>query len=60
VLNQALDPFYTTKDVGRGTGLGLPVVFGIVHAHQGYLAIDSRPGHGTTVSLYLPRANKGS
>lgn len=54
VLSQALDPFYTTKDVGRGTGLGLPVAFGIVHAHQGYLSIDSTPGQGTTVSLYLP------
>ncbi len=55
VLNQALDPFYTTKDVGRGTGLGLPVVLGIVHAHLGYLTIDSAPGQGTRVDLYLPR-----
>jgi signal transduction histidine kinase len=55
VLNQSLDPFFTTKDVGRGTGLGLPVVFGIVHAHQGLLTIDSAPGKGTQVALYLPR-----
>ncbi|HYT90884.1 MAG TPA: PAS domain S-box protein, partial [Gemmataceae bacterium] len=55
VLNQALDPFFTTKEVGQGTGLGLPVAFGIVHGHQGYLTIDSRPGKGTTVGLYLPR-----
>lgn len=55
VLNQSLDPFFTTKDVGQGTGLGLPMVFGIVQGHQGYLTIDSTPGKGTCVSLYLPR-----
>jgi PAS domain S-box-containing protein len=55
VLGQALDPFYTTKEVGQGTGLGLPVVFGIVQGHQGHLAIRSEPGAGTCVSLYLPR-----
>ena len=56
VLNQALDPFFTTKEVGQGTGLGLPMVFGIVQGHQGYLTIDSAPRQGTRVSLYLPRA----
>ncbi len=55
VLNQALDPFYTTKEVGQGTGLGLPMVFGIVQGHHGYLTIDSEPGRGTCVGLYLPR-----
>ena len=55
VLSQALDPFFTTKEVGQGTGLGLPVVFGIVHAHQGFLTITSRPDQGTSVALYLPR-----
>jgi signal transduction histidine kinase/ActR/RegA family two-component response regulator len=55
VLSQALDPFFTTKDVGQGTGLGLPMVFGIVQAHQGHLTIDSAPGQGTRVALYLPR-----
>lgn len=55
VLNQALDPFFTTKDVGHGTGLGLSVVFGIIQGHQGYLAIDTTPGEGTSVNLYLPR-----
>jgi two-component system, cell cycle sensor histidine kinase and response regulator CckA len=55
VLNQALDPFFTTKEVGQGTGLGLPVAFGIMQGHQGFLTIDSRPGEGTSVCLYLPR-----
>jgi DNA-binding response OmpR family regulator/signal transduction histidine kinase len=55
VLNQALDPFFTTKDVGQGTGLGLPVAFGIMTGHQGFLTIDSRPNEGTLVRLYLPR-----
>jgi PAS domain S-box-containing protein len=54
VLNQALDPFFTTKPVGKGTGLGLPMVFGIVRGHQGFLTIDSVPGRGTSVSIYLP------
>jgi len=59
VLNQALDPFFSTKEVGKGTGLGLPMVYGIVQGHQGYLTIDSVPRRGTRVSLYLPRAVSG-
>jgi PAS domain S-box-containing protein len=55
VMAQALDPFFTTKDVGQGTGLGLPVAFGIVHGHQGFLTMASEAGHGTTIGLYLPR-----
>jgi CheY-like chemotaxis protein len=55
VIGQALDPFFTTKEVGQGTGLGLPVAFGIMTGHQGSLTIDSEPGKGTTIGLYLPR-----
>src|SRR5262245_42338154 len=55
VLGQALDPFFTTKEVGRGTGLGLPLVLRIVEAHHGFLNIESAPGQGTCVGLYLPR-----
>ena len=60
VLSQALDPFFTTKEVGQGTGLGLPMVFGIVQAHQGWLTIDTAPGQGTCVSIYLPRLVPGA
>jgi two-component system cell cycle sensor histidine kinase/response regulator CckA len=55
VLSQALDPFFTTKDVGQGTGLGLPVAFGIMTGHQGFLTIDSEEDRGTCMRLYLPR-----
>jgi PAS domain S-box-containing protein len=55
VLNQALDPFFTTKEVGQGTGLGLSMVFGIVQAHHGFLTIDTAAGRGTCMRLYLPR-----
>ncbi len=55
VLSQAMDPFFTTKEVGQGTGLGLPVVFGIIQAHQGHLTLVSALGEGTRVGLYLPR-----
>jgi CheY-like chemotaxis protein len=55
VLTQALDPFFTTKEVGQGTGLGLPMVFGIVQGHQGALTIESTPGRGTCARIYLPR-----
>jgi PAS domain S-box-containing protein len=55
VLSQALDPFFTTKEVGKGTGLGLPMVFGIMQGHQGFLTIDTEPGKGSCVGLYLLR-----
>lgn len=54
VLEHMFDPFFTTKDVGSGTGLGLPVVHGIVESHKGEVTVDSRPGAGTTVTVYLP------
>ncbi|HVK74530.1 MAG TPA: ATP-binding protein [Kofleriaceae bacterium] len=56
VRARAFDPFFTTKAVGIGSGLGLPTVYGFARQSGGYVALDSEPGRGTTVSLYLPRA----
>lgn len=55
VLERAFEPFFTTKPVGKGTGLGLSQIFGFAHQSGGEVGIESVVGHGTTVSIYLPR-----
>ncbi|PZQ48448.1 MAG: PAS domain-containing sensor histidine kinase [Micavibrio aeruginosavorus] len=57
-LSRILEPFFTTKDVGQGTGLGLATVYGIIRQTGGYLSIDSSVGIGTTFTIYLPRLSE--
>ena len=54
VLKNIFTPFFTTKPMGQGTGLGLAMVYGIVREHGGQILCDSRPGQGTVFSIYLP------
>ena len=57
VLERVVEPFFTTKGPGAGSGLGLSMIFGFARQSGGHLRIDSELGHGTTVRLYLPRAD---
>jgi CheY-like chemotaxis protein len=57
-LAHVFEPFYTTKDVGAGTGLGLATVFGIMGQHGGFIDVKTAPGAGTTFGCYFPRTTK--
>ncbi|MBN8704627.1 MAG: hypothetical protein J0L62_02025 [Bacteroidetes bacterium] len=54
IMPKIFDPFFSTKEIGQGVGLGLFVCYGIIKAHQGHITVSSRPGIGTTVTVMMP------
>jgi signal transduction histidine kinase len=57
-LSKIFDPFYTTKDIGKGSGLGLSVSQGIITNHGGSIWVESEPDQGTTFTMYIPYAKE--
>jgi signal transduction histidine kinase len=60
IMERVFEPFFTTKEVGKGSGLGLSQVYGFVRQSEGHVAIDSRPGHGATIRLFLRASSEAA
>src|SRR5690606_18475058 len=59
-MEKVYDPFFTTKEIGKGSGLGLSMVFGFIQQSSGHMDISSRVGEGTVVTLYFPAERHAS
>ena len=57
VLTRIFEPFFSTKEVGKGTGLGLAMVYGVVQQHRGMIRVRSEPGHGAAFEIDFPAAD---
>jgi len=60
IIDRVFDPYFTTKGVGKGSGMGLSVVHGIIKNHNGAITVDSKPGKGTTFNILFPKATEKS
>ena len=60
VQHQLFEPFFSTREVGQGTGLSLPMVYGIVQQLGGAIHVASEPGQGTAMSIYLPMETRST